>query len=223
MKLKEIIEEEGITLSRDGEYLVGISPFSDSSLPLLIVDENEDTFIDLSTGINGDAVSFIENLKGVSRQTAERLVRKEKSEARESEEERILKNICRDTNAYFKENIQNSQEAKDYLKERGFDEDDIVNFEFGYAPKYGNSLYRHLCKTYDREMIMKSGLCKEDKEGKPVDLFWKRIMIPIKNDKGDVVAFGGRVLGDGTPKYINSPESSIFHKRELLFGYNISA
>lgn len=222
MNIKNIIENEGIKLNSDGAYLVGISPFSDSRLPLLVVDEEKQTFSDLSTGICGDAVSFIENLKGVSRETAERMVRNEKPEQTEDEEARILKNIMKDTNEYFKSKLTTSDTAKAYLNKRGFDEEDIKRYEFGYAPKFGSSLFKHLQKTYEKEMIIKSGVCKVDKEGKTVDLFWNRLMIPIRDTDGDIVAFGGRVLGDGTPKYINSPESPIFHKREMLYGYHIA-
>ena len=223
MNIKEIIEREGIVLNRDGRYLTGQSPFSDSNLPLLVVDDQANTFTCLSTGLNGDAVSFIQNLKGVSKETAERLiVQEEKFESPESDEEKSLKNICRDANEYFKECIRSSKEAKEYLKGRGFSEEDMEHFEFGYAPNYGNSLYQHLRRTYDQEMILKSGVCKVDKNGKIVDIFWKRLIIPIRDNDGDIVAFGGRVLGDGTPKYINSPESPIFHKREMLYGYSIA-
>ena len=202
MNIKEIIEREGIVLNRDGRYLVGQSPFSDSNLPLLVVDDKNNTFICLSTGINGDAAGFIQNLKGVSKETAERLVQEEKSEEiTESDEEKILKNICRDANEFFKEQIKSSKEARDYLEERGFNNEDILKYEFGYAPNYGNSLYQHLRHTYDKELILKSGVCKVDKEKKIVDLFWKRLIIPIRDNNGDIVAFGGRVLGDGTPKF----------------------
>ncbi len=221
MNIKEIIEREGIVLNRDGRYLTGQSPFSDSNLPLLVVDDQANTFVCLSTGLNGDAVSFIQNLKGVSKETAERLIVDEEKPG-ESDEEKILKSICRDANEYFKECIKSSKEAKEYLKERGFTDEDIETFEFGYAPGYGNSLYQHLRRTYDKEMLLKSGVCKVDKQNKPVDLFWKRVIIPIRNNDGDIVAFGGRVIGDGTPKYINSPESPIFHKREMLYGYSVA-
>ncbi len=220
MTLKEAIEKNGIFLKPDGRYLTGKSPFSDSNLPLFIVDEETQTFTDLSTGICGDVYDFIQHIRGVSRETAQSLV-DGKEEKAESEEEAVLKEICKDAFDYFKDNL--SSAAVTYLREkRGFTDENIEKFGFGYAGNYGNRLYKKLVKKYDKEDILKAGVCKHDKEGKIVDIFFKRLIIPIKDKDGDVVAFGGRVLDDGTPKYINSPETPIFKKREMLFGYHVA-
>lgn len=221
MNIKSIIEREGIKLVQDGRYLVGKSPFTTSRLPLLVVDEENQTFTCMGSGISGDAISFIENLKGISKESAELQVNGGTRPA-ETEEERLLKKICSDANKYYKEKIKKSKAANEYLESRGFSKEEIETFDFGYAPNYGNSLYKHLLQTYKREDILKTGVCKVDKEGKTVDLLWKRITIPIRNSDGDVIAFGGRVLDNGTPKYINSPETPIFRKREILYGYNVA-
>lgn len=220
MTLKETIEKKGIKLSPDGRYYVGKSPFSDSNLPLLIVDEDTQTFTDLSTGIAGDVCDFIQHFEGISKETAERKVKGDEEKA-DSEEESLLKDICRDAYEYYRSKLTSA--AITYLKKkRGFEDEDIEKFGFGYAPSYGNSLFKYLSKTYNKEQIIKAGLCKPGKDGKIVDIFFKRLIIPIKDSSGDIVAFGGRVLDDGTPKYINSPESPIFRKREMLYGYHIA-
>lgn len=221
MNIQEILTKEGVKLNQDGKYLVGVSPLGNSKLPLLIVDSENGTFTDLSTGKSGNAVDLYAALKGCSKDTAERLVSGGK-ETPVSEEEKILKEIIKESNSFFKINIKKSKEAREYLYGRGFTDEDIEEFEFGYASDYGQNLYRHLLKSYSKELILKSGVCKLDKKGKIVDLFWKRVIIPIKNSEGEVVAFGGRVLDDGTPKYINSPESPIFQKRKLLYGYDVA-
>ncbi len=218
MRIEKVLSENGITLNKDGKYLVGISPFSDSKLPLLVVDVENQTFADLSTGINGDIIDLLINLYGVSKKTAEEMVNKRNISP--NPEEKILKDICRDTAEYYKSRM--NKVAGEYLRNRGFDDEDIKNIGFGYADRYGANLYKELIRKYKKEDILKSGVCKLDKEGKVTDLFWKRIIIPIKNSSGEIVAFGGRVLDDGTPKYINSPESPIFKKRELLYGYDIA-
>lgn len=220
--IRKIIEQY-VQLVPDGKYFVGKSPFSDSKLPLLVVDEETDTFTDISTGISGDAVAFIENLKGVSYETAKMIVEERESIREETEEEKTLKKICAEAQKFFLHNLtlKSAAPAMEYLKTRGFSEEDIKTYGFGYAGKYGDKLYKYLRKTYGEEEILLTGLCKK-KDGTPVDLFWNRVMIPIKNSAGEIVAFGGRVLDDGTPKYINSPESPIFHKRELLYGYHIA-
>lgn len=220
--IKKIIERY-VQLTRDGQYYVGKSPFSDSELPLLVVDEDTDTFTDISTGISGDSVSFIEHLKGVSYDTAQKMINNTKVETEETEQEKVLKSICRDAQEYFRHNmtLKFAQAAVEYLKKRSFSEEDIEKYGFGYAGKYGDKLYKYLLNKYEKEDILLTGLCKL-KDNQPVDLFWNRVMIPIKNAEGEIVAFGGRVLDDGTPKYINSPESPIFRKRELLYGYHIA-
>ena len=216
MTITQICKENGIILSRDNMYLRTVSPFSDSRLPLLYIDEENDTFTDFSTGLSGNNVDFAKNLLKISSKSAEKYVNEDTQKSDRADE--VLYDICESAYEYYKGKIKNSP-AYEYLENRGFNSDDIEKFGFGYANNYGNSLYRYLHKNYDKDDILKSGVCKV-KDGKVIDVFWKRVIIPIKNSDGKVVAFGGRVLDDGTPKYINSPETPIFHKREILYGYD---
>ncbi len=109
-------------------------------------------------------------------------------------------------------------------KERGLDEDTIADFGIGYAPHGGGnqSLYRHLRQKFDDLAIFRSGLIKRGRYG-IYDMFRNRIMFPILNRNGRVVAFGGRCLGDKGPKYLNSTESRIFNKHTLLYGFQTAA
>lgn len=118
---------------------------------------------------------------------------------------------------YFKWQLKKSGDAKTYLKSRGFEESD----EFGYAGSYGNELYRYLrAEGVDEEIILSSGLVRASENKGIVDLFWDRIIVPIRNIDGYIVAFGGRTIKESKCKYINTPETEVFKKGENLFMYN---
>jgi DNA primase (bacterial type) len=197
-----------------GKYLVGNFPSQRSSVPLLVIDTEKNTYTDLREGRGGTIDDLIHQLKLEERP---RLSLAETEKPVETDEDKRYKAILADAEVYYKNNL--SKGAAKYLDDRGFSLDD---YSFGYAGSYGDKLYKYLIKHgHNREDILETKLCRL-KDDRPVDVFWKRLMIPIKDAYGDTVAFGGRILekSDDVPKYINSPESVIFKKRELLFGYD---
>jgi DNA primase len=104
------------------------------------------------------------------------------------------------------------------LKERGLSEQTIERFQIGYAASFSDNLVRKLSADFSREFLLKSGLVQaSDFDGRSFDRFRKRIIFPIRNESGKVIAFGGRILGDGQPKYLNSPETSIYSKSRVLY------
>ena len=107
--------------------------------------------------------------------------------------------------------------ARAYLADRGLDAEAIARFGLGFAPSGGDALWRHLKTKYPEKLLEVSGLVGRDPGGRFYDRFRRRIMFPIANESGKVIAFGGRALGDDLPKYLNSPETPIYTKSSVLY------
>ena len=113
--------------------------------------------------------------------------------------------------------------AHEYFKNRGLSEKTLQKFGLGYSDKYSDDLYRYLrTKGYEDELLKDSGLVSIDEQRGGYDKFWNRAMFPIMDVRGKVIGFGGRVMGDGEPKYLNSPETMIFDKSRNLYGLNFA-
>jgi DNA primase len=124
---------------------------------------------------------------------------------------------------YFYFMLKNNQgkHALEYLKARQLTDEMIVGFGLGYSSQYKDDLYKYLVeKGYSQELIRQSGLIQTDEKNGNYDKFWNRIMFPIMDPNSKVIGFGGRVMGDGKPKYLNSPETPIFDKSRNLYGIN---
>ncbi len=115
---------------------------------------------------------------------------------------------------YVQLKAEHGAQAFNYLKRRGLDDETIKGFGLGYFNKYSDDLYRYLkSKGYADEMIAKAGLITVDEKKGVYDKFWNRVMFPIMDANNRVIGFGGRVMGDAKPKYLNSPETVIFDKK----------
>ena len=126
---------------------------------------------------------------------------------------------------FFMECLQSAEAllAKKYVRDRQMDDRTITRFGIGYAPEKGKALLRHLKKQgCSYEEALEAGLASRNESGKYFDRFRNRIMLPIINKDGNIIGFGGRVIGDTKPKYLNSPDSVFFQKREHLYGENLS-
>jgi DNA primase len=142
---------------------------------------------------------------------------KDRAEKRET-----LLAINRESTKYFIQNLHDSGAAQDYLKKRGIEEASLQIFSLGYAPRKRDGIFKYLKKTgYSDSLIRDAGLIVSDEKGIR-DVFRGRIIFPIYNYQHDIVAFGGRVLDDALPKYLNSPETEIFKKGETLFGLSLA-
>src|SRR5437763_10246813 len=122
--------------------------------------------------------------------------------------------------SFFVKQIEGTLEgkaARAYLEDRGLDKDAVSRFGIGYAPSGGDALLRHLKSKYPEKLLTESGLISRDQGGKLFDRFRRRITFPIANESGKVIAFGCRALGDDQPKYLNSPESPIYSKSNVLY------
>ncbi|MGH9429574.1 MAG: DNA primase, partial [Terriglobia bacterium] len=125
----------------------------------------------------------------------------------------------------FKSQLTSSSEGKQalsYLKERGLSDQTIEKFGLGYAPGFSDNLVRRLNGPFSSELLIKSGLIQTGDSGRPYDRFRRRVMFPIRNESGKIVAFGGRIFGEGQPKYLNSPETPIYSKSRTLYALDVA-
>lgn len=146
-------------------------------------------------------------------------------EKRLSDYNQTLKDINKEAATYFYYMLRQEQgsAAMEYLKNRGLSDETIHAFGLGYAVIGRNQLYQYLkSKGYEDSVMIDSGLVRFDEQYGPSDVFWNRVMFPIMDLQGKVIGFGGRVMGDGTPKYVNSKETRIYEKRRHLFGFQIA-
>ena len=123
---------------------------------------------------------------------------------------------------YYLLNGDQGQQAREYLENRRMSKETQIHFGLGYASKYSNDLYLYLKKKgYQDQILKETGLLTYDEKRGAHDKFWNRVMFPIMDVNNRVIGFGGRVMGDGTPKYLNSPETMLFDKSRNLYGLNL--
>ncbi len=139
----------------------------------------------------------------------------------ERHQRQSLYQLMDNLNGFYQQSLQQSsaQSARDYLQHRGLSADIINHFAIGYAPAgWDNVLKRFGKQPEDRESLMEAGMLVSNDKGRVYDRFRERVMFPIRDKRGRVIGFGGRVLGNDTPKYLNSPETPVFHKGRQLYG-----
>ncbi len=225
-----------ISLKRSGQNYKALSPFNNEKTASFFVVPGKGIFKDFSSGKGGDAITFVMEHEGLSYLEAIRFLAKkygveikedaQSDELREQQSEReglyILMNFAKD---YYKENLFNSDEGKgiglSYFHERSFNDRTIQKFELGYALEGWNNLSDEaIKKNYNKELLEKTGLTVRNDEGRTYDRFRGRVIFPVHNLTGKVIAFGARMLGKdkNQPKYINSPETEIYHKSNVLYG-----
>src|ERR1700730_9891612 len=141
-------------------------------------------------------------------------------ERRENQQRSALVEMHREAAAFFAKHLMQSTEGKaalGYLEDRGLDHESITRFGMGFAPSGGDTLFRALKSKFAEKDLEVSGLVGRDQSGRFYDRFRRRIMFPISNEAGKVIAFGGRAMGDDNPKYLNSPETPIYSKSSVLY------
>lgn len=226
-----------ISLKRSGQNYKALSPFTNEKTASFYVVPSKGIFKDFSSGKGGDGITFVMEHEGMSYLEAIRYLAKKygvdlKEEVGRSEEERasqnerdslhILMNFAKD---HYKDLLFKNDEGKSiglsYFRERGFNDRTIEKFELGYALNEWDNLTRTAVgKGYSEDMLEKAGLLIRKEEGKKYDRFRGRVIFPVHNLSGKVIAFGARILTKekDQPKYINSPETEIYHKSHVLYG-----
>ncbi|MEK8129675.1 DNA primase [Paenibacillus filicis] len=241
LKAHDIVEVVGrhVHLTKQGRYLKGLCPFHSEKTPSFTVSPERQTFHCFGCGAGGSAIRFISEIEGLSFGQALRKLAEEaklsvslggdgteRSEPRENPERARLQagyELADKLYQYILHNTEQGKVAKEYLKQRGIDDKLMEAFGIGYAPDRWDTLVKLLDKNQFPLTLMEQGgliSAKQDGSGY-VDKFRDRVMFPIKDWKGQTIAFGGRIMGQGQPKYMNSPESMLFHKSRIL--YNLHA
>ena len=225
-----------VKLKRAGSNYVGLCPFHNEKTPSFSVSQSKQFYHCFGCGAGGNVISFVMNYENYSFQEALKYLadragvklpeESASPEARRSSEKRqTLLEINKAAASYFYYQLkrESGKDGYRYLKNRGLSDETIRKFGLGYALKYRDGLYKYLrSKDYGDEILKETGLFVYDDKGGVYDKFWNRVMFPILDTNNKVVGFGGRVMGDGKPKYLNSPETMIFDKGRNLYGLNIA-
>lgn len=225
-----------ITLKKSGQNYKALSPFANEKTPSFYVVPNKGIFKDFSSGKGGDAFTFVMEHEKMTYVEAIRYLAKkygveiqeekpsDEFQAQQSEREGlyILMNFAKD---YYKDKLINSEEGQSiglsYFRERGFTDRTIQKFELGYALDGWEHFSKEaIQKGYNKELLEKTGLVVKREDGSSYDRFRGRVIFPVHSLPGKVTAFGARMLGKdkNQPKYINSPETEIYHKSNVLYG-----
>jgi len=194
----------------------GLCPFHGGEAPSFHVDEEKGLFYCFACGEGGDLIRFVERAEGLG--FAEALGRLAAEAGVPFEPPRLLE-VLEEAHRYFQKALERSSRAMAYLRERGLREEVVWRFGLGYAPPYPEGLAAHLRrKGLPLEEGVRAGVLVE-REGRLLDRFQGRIVFPVRDPLGRVVGFLGRALGRGEPKYLSTPETPLFRKREALFAY----
>lgn len=217
-----------VPLKRAGSNFKGRCPFHNEKTPSFVVSETKQIFTCFGCGATGDVIAFVEKyyqldfIQAVEKLAAECGIEMDRS-FRKNEHKDEAYNINREAaKFFFKAFRQQANPGYTYMINRGITHETLNKFGIGYADEKWDSLYQYLTGLgYKKEKLLELGLISESK-GKYYDKFRNRVMFPIMNTSGKVIGFGGRIIGDGEPKYLNSQESSVFLKKNNLYGLNIT-
>lgn len=222
-----------VSLTRRGSGNLGLCPFHNEKTPSFSVSSDKQFFHCFGCGVGGDVISFvmkIENLDfpdAIAKLADWAGMEVPQSTYGENDRNRRKRaqEACRDAARFFHERFKadEGKEAREYLLGRGLSPSTITRFGLGYSPDTWSSLLDELvAKGYTKTELLEAGLVTTGKTGKIYDRFRGRAMFPIIDVRGTVIGFGGRIMGDGEPKYLNSPESEVFNKRKNLYALNLA-
>ena len=225
-----------VKLQRKGSSYFGLCPFHNEKSPSFSVSPDKQMYYCFGCQAGGNVFTFVmeyenysfpEALKMLSDRVGVKLPEQEYS--KEARKQQDLKTQILELNKqaakyyYYQLRTENGRQAMDYLTGRELSDETIKKFGLGFANKYSDDLYKYLKKQdVSDELLKESGLVNVDEKHGMYDKFWNRVIFPIMDVNGRVIGFGGRVMGDGKPKYLNSPETKVFDKSRNLYGLNIA-
>ena len=223
---------EYVRLKKTGQNFTGLCPFHQEKSPSFAVHPVRQIYHCFGCGVGGDVFKFVMELEKITFPEAIRTVAEKSGipvpkprdrspeERREDQQRSGLVEMHREAAAFFARQLLGNSEGKvaaAYLEDRGLDKEAMARFGLGFAPSTGDALLRFLKVKYPEALLEASGLFSRDQSGRMYDRFRRRIMFPIANESGKVIAFGGRAMGDDMPKYMNSPETPIYTKSNVLY------
>ena len=225
-----------VKLNKRGSTYFGLCPFHNEKTPSFSVSPGKQMYYCFGCGAGGNVFNFVmeyenytfgEALKHLADRAGVQLPKIEYSgEAKKKAERRAaLLEINKLAAGYFYYQLrrESGRQAHEYLTGRGLSEETIRKFGLGYSDKYSDDLYKYLkSKNYSDELLRDSGLFNVDERRGMYDKFWNRAMFPIMDVHNRVIGFGGRVMGEGEPKYLNSPETKVFDKSRNLYALNFA-
>ncbi|MEK9594613.1 MAG: DNA primase, partial [Rhodospirillaceae bacterium] len=220
-----------VQLQKHGREHKGLCPFHNEKSPSFTVVDDKNFYHCFGCGAHGDVITFVMETEGLAfPEAVERLaaqagleVPKPTVEDRQrAEQAKTLGGVVEAACAWYQQNLASADgaAARAYLTQRGLRSKTIANFRIGYAPARRGALLSALRQQgFETQLLVDAGLLKQAENGDGLyDYFRDRVMFPITDRTGRVIAFGGRILGDGQPKYLNSPDNPLFHKGRVLYG-----
>ena len=228
--LPEVIGRK-VKLTRRGREHVGLCPFHNEKTPSFTVNEDKGFFHCFGCGAHGDVIGFVMRESGMSfPETVERLAAEaglavpvsSPEERARAEQAKSLYDVVEAAAAWFEGQLAGraGQRAREYLSGRGLTDETIARFRLGWAPDSRQALKTALiARGFKEAELVEAGLARKPEDGREsYDTLRGRVVFPILDRRGRVIAFGGRALGDGQPKYLNSPDTPLFHKGQVLYG-----
>lgn len=239
-KISEVIEKNDIvdviseymSLKRSGSNYMSLCPFHSEKTPSFSVSPSKQIFNCFGCGVGGNVVTFVQRIERISFVEALKLLAEragvelgEDRSPKELEKARLKKMLYKinvEAARFFHKNLISGSKAMEYLTRRGLSVSVIRKFGLGYAPEGWHNLMNYLrTRGYSEELLYKVGLVAKGRDSERYfDKFRNRIMFPIIDLKGNVIAFGGRVMDDSKPKYLNSPDTPVFNKGYNIYGLN---
>ena len=222
-----------VKLVRRGREYTGLCPFHHEKTPSFYVVEDKSFFHCFGCGAHGDAIGFvmrndnldfIEAIEKLAGEAGLAVPRATPQERERAQQQKTLLEALEAAAAFYEARLASpaGARARNYLRERGLDTETIRHFRLGWAPDERQALRRSLSGDFSESLLIEAGLLRRPSSAaadEPIDYFRSRVMFPIGNRTGRVIAFGGRMIGDGQPKYLNSPESTLFEKGRVLYGW----
>ncbi len=220
-----------VKLTRRGREHAGLCPFHHEKTPSFYVVDDKNFFHCFGCGAHGDAIGFVmradnldfleavEKLAGEAGLAVPQATPEEREKA---QRQKTLLETLEAAAAFYEARLWGPAggRARDYLQARGLDPDTIRRFRLGWASEDRQALRRALARDFPEPLLLEAGLIHDPADGEPFDYFRGRVMFPIGDRAGRVIAFGGRVIADGQPKYLNSPDSPLFEKGRVLYGWS---
>ena len=225
-----------VRLQKKGSNYFGLCPFHNEKSPSFSVSPGKQMYYCFGCGAGGNVITFLMEYENQTFPEAVRTLAQragitlpeadDSKEARQADSRRAkLLEINKEAAKYFYYQLRTERGSvgMEYLRKRELSDETMNHFGLGYANKYSNDLIQYLkSKGYSEDLIRDAGLCNVDEKHGMYDKFWNRVMFPIQDINHRVIGFGGRVMGDGKPKYLNSPETLIFDKSRNLYGLNFA-
>lgn len=228
---------KNVQLKKSGSRYVGLCPFHNEKTPSFSVDPRKQLFYCFGCHKGGTVFTFVQEYNSMTFTEAVQALAQnagislpERSESREEKHQRDVRQQLLDINRmaagyyYYMLRSPQGKPGMEYLKKRELSAETMHAFGLGFAPATSDGLYQHLKKKgISDDLLRQSGLMNVDeRRGKMYDKFWNRVIFPIMDQNDRVIGFGGRVMGDGKPKYLNSPQTLVFDKSRNLYGLNVA-